>query len=138
MANYNGGTIGKINEPSSYPTPSGSFSPLEQSLAQSENQWPAFPRGLVLSLDAGKPTSYPGSGTAWTDLSGSGNDATLVNSPPFDSANQGSLDFDGVNQYATVSGSITVSAATFIVWFDRNGAQPDLQAIFLMNFHQFE
>jgi hypothetical protein len=29
--------------------------------------------GLVLALDAGNPKSYPGSGTAWTDLSGNGN-----------------------------------------------------------------
>lgn len=124
MANYNGGTIGVINEPSSYPSPSGSFTPLEQSLAQSENQWPGFPSGLVLYLDAGRSDSYPGSGTAWTDLSGSGNDATLVGLPTFDSANRGSLYFDGNRDYATVSGSTTVSAATFIVWLDRNGAQP--------------
>ena len=26
--------------------------------------------GLVLSLDAGSPASYPGTGTTWTDLSG--------------------------------------------------------------------
>jgi hypothetical protein len=32
--------------------------------------------GLVLNLDAGVSSSYPGSGTTWTDLSGSG---TLVN-----------------------------------------------------------
>ena len=29
--------------------------------------------GLVLCLDAGNTKSYPGSGTAWNDLSGSGN-----------------------------------------------------------------
>lgn len=26
--------------------------------------------GLLLALDAGNPASYPGTGTAWTDLSG--------------------------------------------------------------------
>jgi hypothetical protein len=35
--------------------------------------------GLVLCLDAGNPKSYPGSGTTWTDLSGNGNNGTLVN-----------------------------------------------------------
>ena len=30
--------------------------------------------GLVLNLDAGVSSSYPGSGTTWTDLSGNGND----------------------------------------------------------------
>ena len=29
--------------------------------------------GLVLALDAANPKSYPGSGTAWNDLSGLGN-----------------------------------------------------------------
>lgn len=39
--------------------------------------------GLLFYLDAGNPTSYPGSGTTWTDLSGNGNNFTLVNSPTF-------------------------------------------------------
>ena len=34
--------------------------------------------GLVLSLDAGVSSSYPGTGTTWTDLSGNGNNGTLV------------------------------------------------------------
>jgi len=55
--------------------------------------------GLVLCLDAANPKSYPGSGTTWTDLSGNGNDGTLVNGVGFDSGNQGSLTFDGVNDY---------------------------------------
>jgi hypothetical protein len=53
--------------------------------------------GLVLCLDAANPKSYPGSGTAWTDLSGNGNNGTLVNGPTFNSANGGSIVFDGVN-----------------------------------------
>jgi hypothetical protein len=53
--------------------------------------------GLVLNLDAGNPASYPGSGTTWTDLSGNGNNGTLTNGPTFDSANGGSIVFDGVN-----------------------------------------
>jgi len=35
--------------------------------------------GLVLALDAGNTKSYPGSGTAWTDLTGTGNNGTLTN-----------------------------------------------------------
>jgi hypothetical protein len=41
--------------------------------------------GLVLCLDAGHTKSYPGSGTAWTDLSGNGNTGTLTNGPTFNS-----------------------------------------------------
>lgn len=39
--------------------------------------------GLVLNLDAGNSSSYPGSGTTWFDLSGNGNNGTLVNSPSY-------------------------------------------------------
>lgn len=55
--------------------------------------------GLVLNLDAGASTSYSGSGTTWTDLSGQGNTGTLTNGPTYDSANGGSIVFDGSNDY---------------------------------------
>lgn len=42
--------------------------------------------GLTMWLDAGDPASYPGSGSIWADLSGSGNDATLIGSTPWTSA----------------------------------------------------
>jgi len=55
--------------------------------------------GLVLSLDAGKHMSYPGSGTTWTDLSGNSNNGTLTNGPTFNSGNGGSIVFDGSNDH---------------------------------------
>jgi hypothetical protein len=55
--------------------------------------------GLQLCLDAGNARSYPGSGTTWTDLIGSGNNGTLTNGPTFSSTNGGSVVFDGVNDY---------------------------------------
>lgn len=81
--------------------------------------------GLVLNLDAGNRASYVGSGTAWTDLSGNGNNGTLTNGPTFNSGNGGSIVFDGSNDYVAVTGSITTSTATFITWIYRNGNQPD-------------
>ena len=53
--------------------------------------------GLVLYLDAANPKSYPGSGTTWKDLSGNGNDGTLVNGVGYSEDNQGSMVFDGVD-----------------------------------------
>ena len=50
--------------------------------------------GLVLYLDAANPKSYPGSGNTWSDLSGNGNDGTLVNGPSFQ---QNFFQFDGSN-----------------------------------------
>ena len=61
---------------------------------------------LVLSLDAGNPASYPGSGATWTDTIGS-MPFTLVNSPTYNSGNGGSLVFDpGAGQYAQCSSSL--------------------------------
>jgi len=59
--------------------------------------------GLVLYLDAGDSNSYPGSGTTWFDLSGNGNNGTLTNGPTYSSNNLGSIVFDGVNDYVSVS-----------------------------------
>jgi len=59
--------------------------------------------GLVLALDAADVSSYPGSGTTWTDLSGNGNNGTLVNGVGYSGDNLGSLSFDGSDDYITVS-----------------------------------
>jgi len=53
--------------------------------------------GLVFCVDAGDKMSYPGAGTTWTDLSKNRNNGTLTNGPTFDSANGGSIVFDGTN-----------------------------------------
>lgn len=58
--------------------------------------------GLVLYVDAGNGDSYPGSGTAWSDLVGS-NNGTLTNGPTFDSGNGGSIVFDGTNDSVALS-----------------------------------
>ena len=59
--------------------------------------------GLVLNLDAGASTSYPGSGTTWTDLSGNSNNGTLTNGPTYSSSNGGSIVFDGTDDYVEVT-----------------------------------
>jgi len=67
--------------------------------------------GLVLALDAGSERSYPGSGTAWNDLSSTAIAYTLNNGPSFDSGNGGTFDFDGVDQHAN-SGSAPITAGS--------------------------
>ena len=73
-------------------------------------------QNLVLCLDAANPKSYPGSGTTWTDLSGNGNNGTLVNGVGYNSGNLGSLVFDGSNDSGDV-GSITPNIGDFTVGF---------------------
>ena len=58
--------------------------------------------GLVLALDAGDRNSYAGSGTVWTDISGNGNDGTLINGPTFNSSYNGGIEQDGSDDYITV------------------------------------
>ena len=72
--------------------------------------------GLILYLDAGNASSYPGTGTLWTDLSSSGNNGTLTNGPTYSSANGGSIVFDGSNDF--VSGSIsTLTSWSISLWY---------------------
>ena len=72
--------------------------------------------GLVLALDAANPTSYPGSGTTWRDLSGNNNSGSLVNGPTFNSVNGGSIVFDGSNDYVEISPVNASSQFTLNFW----------------------
>jgi len=70
---------------------------------------------LIMNLDAGNTSSYPGTGTLWTDLSGQNNNATLVNGPAFSSSNGGVISFDGANDNAqwASGGEITTNLNTW-------------------------
>jgi hypothetical protein len=66
--------------------------------------------GLVLALDAANPKSYPGTGTSWSDLSKNENNGTLVNGVGYNSANKGSLVFDGINDYVDCGNTASLNA----------------------------
>jgi hypothetical protein len=85
--------------------------------------------GLALYLDAGNASSYPGSGTNWNDLSGNGRNGTLTLGPTYSSAGGGSIVFDGINDFVQCTGSLTVTAATFVSWIRRNGNQGQYDGI---------
>ena len=90
---------------------------------------PVVTTGLQLYLDAGNASSYPGSGTTWTDLSGNSRTGTLTNGPTYSGTNGGSIVFDGTNDYVQCTGSLTVTAATFVTWIRRNGNQGQYDGI---------
>ncbi|MFN5866269.1 MAG: LamG-like jellyroll fold domain-containing protein, partial [Candidatus Kapaibacterium sp.] len=91
--------------------------------------------GLLVNYDAGNTASYPGSGTTWTDLSGNGTNATLVNGPTFDASNGGCIVFDGTNDRASFTrpsaivtgGAITVSV--WVKWTTTGTSTSDIQAL---------
>ena len=78
--------------------------------------------GLILNLDAGNASSYPGTGTTWTDLSGQNNNGTLVNGVGYSSVNGGALTFDGVNDYVDLSNKLRLndSDLTYDFWVKFN------------------
>jgi hypothetical protein len=98
---------------------------IERDLGEFENN-PIVASGLVLHLDAGKSSSYPGSGTIWTDLSGRNNNGVLTNGPTYNSADGGYISFDGTNDYIeNVTPNLGISgnlSATLSCWFYYTGA----------------
>jgi len=70
--------------------------------------------GLVLCLDAANIKSYPGSGASWFDISGNGHVMTLTNGPTFSTVNGGVLQFNGTNQYGSLS-ALNYAATTFTI-----------------------
>jgi hypothetical protein len=87
--------------------------------------------GLVLNLDAGVSSSYPGSGTTWTDLSGNGNNGTLVNGVGYNSGNLGSLSFDGVDDevICTNNASVQITVGTISAWINANSGNIGVNGI---------
>ena len=76
--------------------------------------------GLVVFFDAMNPKSYAGSGSTWFDMSGSGNNGSLLYGAAYNSANGGSIAFDGTNDEVSVAhnaASMNFSAAqTICMW----------------------
>ena len=82
----------------------------------------------MLHLDAANVKSYPGTGTVWNDLSGNGSNATLVNTVGYSTSNNGTMVFDGVDDYSTTSTTPTQLLGnpnlTVSGWFRRLGNLP--------------
>ena len=83
--------------------------------------------GLQLLLD---DSSYPGSGTAWYDMSGNGNNAMLVNSPAFVSTDGGYFSLNGTNQYFTIpSGFANFASGITVLAFADMGSATNFERI---------
>ena len=77
--------------------------------------------GLKLRLDAGESSSYGGSGTTWSDISGNTQNFSLVNSPTYDAS--GFFNFNGTTQYASIPHNNTLkptAAITLEQWLNAN------------------
>jgi hypothetical protein len=74
--------------------------------------------GMVLSLDAANTKSYVSGSTVWRDVSGNNNSGSLTNGPTFNSANGGSIVFDGIDDYVDCNSTVVNlnSSFTFASW----------------------
>lgn len=79
--------------------------------------------GLVMCLDAASRKSYSGSGVTWKDLSGTNNNATLVNGITYTSNNLGALTLNGTNQYCDLGFGLTTNFSIDAVIKTTNAAK---------------
>tara|TARA_R110000868_G_scaffold4750_2_gene29374 strand:+ start:789 stop:1529 length:741 start_codon:yes stop_codon:yes gene_type:complete len=95
--------------------------------------------GLVLNLDAGVLSSYPGTGTAWTDLSGNGNNGTLTNMEvpgDYTSTNGGILTFDGYDEFVDCGNAtnLQITVGTISAWIKANNGNSGYNGIIVKQF----
>jgi hypothetical protein len=72
---------------------------------------PIVTDGLVFAVDANNIVSYPKSGTAWYNLTGSITSGSLTNGPTFSQLNGGSIVFDGTDDYVNYPNSINPTSS---------------------------
>ena len=97
----------------STPTPTSSITPSPTRTvtpSPTPSPTPPFVNNLIVYLDARNTSSYPGTGTLWTDLQGN-NNGTLVNGPTYNSTEK-SIVTDGVNDYILLSSVAGTGTAT--------------------------
>ena len=90
---------------------------------------------MTLFLNPNSPASYPGSGSTWTDLAGTADNITLVNSPAFTSGSPSYFTFNNAStQYGTGSATniLPSTAYTKSVYFYLN-SQTDNNLISSLN-----
>lgn len=95
------------------------ISSVNQSFGSSTTNPKIVTNGLIFHLDAGQQTSYT-TGSTWRDLSGKTNNGTLFNTPTFNTANGGYLNFASASShYATASnpGNLSTWTAEVFVRF---------------------
>ncbi len=69
--------------------------------------------GLTMYLDAFNKNSYRGTGSTLFDLTGNGNNATLINDPTY---RGNRIYMNGIDEYAEVTANITTSRTVDIVY----------------------
>ena len=117
--------------------------------------------GTVLYLDGGNTSSYPGSGTTWSDISGRGLSANMTQSftgtqiaangssrtgatmtsncaaPTYSPDVLGSINFNGTSQCAYVANNGVQTSYTVEMWIKRDGPQTSWMSTILTTPYRF-
>jgi hypothetical protein len=91
--------------------------------------------GLIANFDAGWYNSYPGTGTSIHDISGNFITGTLFNGVGFSSIGQGSLSFDGTDDYVQITQTLS-TPITICGWVRYNTQGKTLNTWLNSNPHQ--
>lgn len=79
---------------------------------------------LILCLDGANRQSYVSGSTIWNDISTKLNTVTLLNGPTYTTSNNGSIVFDGVDDYGTIpyNSDFDLSDGNYTLegWFNSN------------------
>ena len=91
---------------------------------------------IFFNIDAGVNTSYVGTGTDWLDLSGSGNNLTIQNSPTFSSDYGGSFILDGTDDYMTITAGrnthdMSQTKSCSVSFWVKTNISPSTNSVFL-------
>jgi hypothetical protein len=86
------------------PTPTTTVTPTT-----TRTPTPTSPSTLVVHFDISNSASYPGSGSAITDLSGAGNNATLSGDYSYSSSNSGTIVMGGTNSLANITQNASIN-----------------------------
>lgn len=116
MRYWNGNLITTTERSPTGSGANGIFDLTSQRVYKGSLNWPApiavVTQGLLVHLDAGDPSSYPGTGSEWYDLSGNNYHMSLKNGPTFATSGGDSyFDLDGSNDVGICDGSISGSTS---------------------------
>lgn len=92
------------------------FTNIDNCLISNKNTEDITTDSLVLYLDSSFTSSFPKGGSTWYDLSGFGNNTTLLNGPTFDSVTN-TISYDGVDDGSTSTYSGALTDYTVIILF---------------------
>ena len=93
---------------------------------------PVVDSSLLIWLDAAQSKSYPGSGTTWTDLTGRGNNGSLIGGPIYTSSNGGSFLFNGTSQWVNLQQVLSAASLTNVTlscWVNTSNITPSQDLI---------